>query len=226
MASAQRGARIGDFSIASHAGPVRHGPSAKSAIIRAHSTPAAYRAADVAGCTPRREASVNALLALSRAIDAHERAHRPPRLLAGPRGRADQRRQRDRPQGRSTTSSNAFLEMQWYLFSAVFLLVRRLHAAAQRARAHRHHRRPALARARRPGSTSSARSSSCCRWRSSSCGCRGRCSCDAFTQQRDLDQRRRPHPLAGAAAGAGRLPPADRCRASPSSSSASPSCRA
>ena len=41
-------------------------------------------------------------------------------------------------------SSNAFLEIQWYLFSAIFLLLRRLHAAAQRARAHRRHRRPAV----------------------------------------------------------------------------------
>ena len=46
-------------------------------------------------------------------------------------------------------SSNAWLEIQWYLFSAVFLLLRRLHAAAQRARAHRHRHRAAFARARR-----------------------------------------------------------------------------
>ena len=47
------------------------------------------------------------------------------------------------------TSSNGWLELQWYLFSAVFLLGRGLHPAAQRARPHRrHHRSPVAAQAR------------------------------------------------------------------------------
>ena len=39
-------------------------------------------------------------------------------------------------------SSNAFLEIQWYLFAAVFLLGRRLHAAAPGAREDRRGPRP------------------------------------------------------------------------------------
>ena len=73
-------------------------------------------------------------------------------------------------------SSNAWLEIQWYLFSAVFLF------CAGYTLLHNEHvridvvyRAPVAARAR-PGSTSSARFSSCCRWRSRSCGCPGRCS--------------------------------------------------
>ena len=102
-------------------------------------------------------------------------------------------------------SSNAWLEIQWYLFSVVFLLLRRLHAAAQRARAHRRHLRPAVARARRAGSTSSAPSSSCCRWRSSIMWLSWPVFVDAYQQRRDVDQRRRPDRLARRGSGAGRL---------------------
>ncbi len=106
---------------------------------------------------------MNALLALSRAIDAlNERIGRAVYWLVLvavliSAANAIVRKAFD-------MSTNAFLEMQWYLFSAIFLLCAGLHAAAQRAHPHRRHRRPLLAGARRPGSTSSARSSSCCRW--------------------------------------------------------------
>ena len=110
-------------------------------------------------------------------------------------------------------SSNAWLELQWYLFAAVFLL------CAGYTLLHNEHIRidvvVVAAVARAPGS-----------W------------IDIFGtvffllpmavvhhvavladlhervgQRRDLEQRRRPDPLAGAAAGAGRLLPARRCRA-------------
>ena len=46
-------------------------------------------------------------------------------------------------------SSNSFLEIQWYLFSLIFLFCAGYTLQAQRARAHRHHHRPAVgARAR------------------------------------------------------------------------------
>ena len=71
-------------------------------------------------------------------------------------------------------SSNAWLELQWYLFAAVFLLGRRLYAAAQRACPDRRDHSAICNRARAPGSTCSAPFSFCCRWRSSSWSCRGR----------------------------------------------------
>ena len=61
-------------------------------------------------------------------------------------------------------SSNAMLEVQWYLFSAVFLL-----SAGYVLKRNEHIRIDIIAAgsrtARRTGSTSSASSSSCCRWR-------------------------------------------------------------
>jgi TRAP-type mannitol/chloroaromatic compound transport system permease small subunit len=42
-------------------------------------------------------------------------------------------------------SSNGLLEIQWYLYTLVFLRRRRLYAEEQRARAHRRHRRTAVA---------------------------------------------------------------------------------
>ena len=72
-------------------------------------------------------------------------------------------------------ASNAWLELQWYLFSAVFLL------CAGYTLLHNEHIRidivsSLLRAAPRSGSTSSARCSSCCRWRPTSCGCPGRSS--------------------------------------------------
>jgi TRAP-type mannitol/chloroaromatic compound transport system permease small subunit len=61
-------------------------------------------------------------------------------------------------------SSNAFLEIQWYLFSAIFLfgagytLMRNEHVRIDLIAGR-------LSRAARRGSTSSASFSSCCRWR-------------------------------------------------------------
>ena len=124
---------------------------------------------------------MNALLALSRAIDAHHRARRPRRLLAGAGRRADQRRQR-------RWSASVQLQLERVPRDPVvpvlgdLPVLRRLHAAAQRARAHRHHPGRLVARARRTGSTSSARASSCCRCRSSSCGCPGRCSSTRYAR--------------------------------------------
>ena len=63
--------------------------------------------------------------------------------------------------------------------------------------------------ARRSGSTSSARCSSCCRWRSFIMWLSWPIFMNAWVERRDLEQCRRPDPLAGAAAGAGRLPAAD-----------------
>ncbi len=61
-------------------------------------------------------------------------------------------------------SSNSFLEIQWYLFSAVFL-----GCAGYTLLRNEHVRIDVIAgscrSAHRPGSTSSAPSSSCCRWR-------------------------------------------------------------
>ena len=86
---------------------------------------------------------MNALLALSRAIDAlNERVGRTVYWLVLAAvlisaGNAIVRKLFD-------VSSNAFLEIQWYLFSVDLPVLRRLHAAAQRARAHRRHRGPAV----------------------------------------------------------------------------------
>jgi TRAP-type mannitol/chloroaromatic compound transport system permease small subunit len=61
-------------------------------------------------------------------------------------------------------SSNAFLEIQWYLFSAIFLfgagytLMRNEHVRIDLIAGR-------LSKRRRRGSTSSASFSSCCRWR-------------------------------------------------------------
>ena len=110
-------------------------------------------------------------------------------------------------------SSNAFLEIQWYLFSAIFLfgagytLLRNEHVRIDviagrlsRARAglDRHLRHAVLPAA--DGDPDHV---------AVVAGVR-RC----VRAQRGVDQRRRPDHLAGAAAGAGRLLPADRCRAS------------
>jgi hypothetical protein len=61
-------------------------------------------------------------------------------------------------------SSNAFLEIQWYLFSAIFLF-----GAGYTLMRNEHVRIDLIAgrcrSVRRPGSTSSASFSSCCRWR-------------------------------------------------------------
>ena len=63
-------------------------------------------------------------------------------------------------------SSNAWLEVQWYLFAAIFLL-----GAGYTLLRNEHVRIDVISHAparsaRRSGSTSSASSSSCCRWRS------------------------------------------------------------
>src|SRR5438270_12436574 len=80
------------------------------------------------------------------AVQAHrspERARRACILLAGARDSADQRGQRDRSQGFQ-------LQLQRIARDSVVLLLgdlpvpRRLHAAAQRARAHRRHLEPAV----------------------------------------------------------------------------------
>ena len=59
-------------------------------------------------------------------------------------------------------------------------------------------------------------SSSCCRCRSTSCGLSWPVFMNAWNSGEVSGKRRRPDALAGAAAGAGGLLPADRCRASPS----------
>ena len=112
-------------------------------------------------------------------------------------------------------SSNAFLEIQWYLFSAIFLL------GAGYTLLHNEHVRIDIISGRL-----SARAQNwidvfgivffllpmaiVIMWLSWPLFVR------LVRAQRGLDQRRRPHHLAGAAAGADRLLPADRCRASPS----------
>ena len=112
-------------------------------------------------------------------------------------------------------SSNSFLEIQWYLFSAIFLF------CAGYTLLHNEHVRIDIITGRL-----SPRAQA---WIdifgtlffllpdgdpdhvAVVAGVRRR-----LRAQRSVDQRRRPHHLAGAAAGAGRLLPADRCRASPS----------
>jgi hypothetical protein len=72
-------------------------------------------------------------------------------------------------------SSNALLEIQWYLFSAVFLL-----AAGYVLKRNEHIRIDIIAgrlSARAQNWMSSATWSSSCRSRASRCTCRGRCSC-------------------------------------------------
>ena len=113
---------------------------------------------------------------------------------------------------RSTCSSNACLEIQWYLFSAIFLF------CAGYTLLHNEHVRidviaGRLSRARAErGSTSSARSSSCCRWRSSIMWLSWPVFVDCVRSATRFDQRRRAHHLAGAPAGADRLPAADPAR--------------
>ena len=57
-------------------------------------------------------------------------------------------------------SSNAWLELQWYLFGAVFMLAAAYTLQPERAHPHRHRLRRVLAKARSTGSTFSATSSS------------------------------------------------------------------
>ena len=60
-------------------------------------------------------------------------------------------------------SSNAWLELQWVLFGAVFLHRRVLDAARQRAHPHRHREQPVLAAHAQHHRRRSATPSSCCR---------------------------------------------------------------
>ena len=107
-------------------------------------------------------------------------------------------------------SSNAYLEIQWYLFSRDFPVRRRVRPAAQRACAHRHH----LGTAFRAGAELDRRRSVLVfflfpmafviMWFVVA-------AVHGFVHpQRGVDQRRRPHHLAGASHGADRLLPADR----------------
>ena len=72
------------------------------------------------------------------------------------------------------TSSNAYLEIQWYLFAAVFLLaagytmLRQGHVKIDVVSGPLFQAHPDLDRDHRPGR------SSCCRWSSPSSSCRGR----------------------------------------------------
>ena len=113
-------------------------------------------------------------------------------------------------------SSNAYLEIQWYLFAAVFLLAAG-YTLLQRARAHRR-RSPAACRKRTqiwidiigfvfflcPMCIVIMLASAC------------RSSCKASTSGRDVVQRRRPDPLAGVPAGARSASPCCCCKACPS----------
>ena len=86
-------------------------------------------------------------------------------------------------------SSNAFLEIQWYLFSVIFLF-----GAGYTLLRNEHVRIDIIsgrlsARAQNWIDVVRHRASSCCRWRSSSCGCPGRCS---STPSRATKFRRTP----------------------------------
>ena len=155
------------------------------------------------------------LLLISRAIDAlNERIGRVADL-ARARDGAGERSQRAGALRSSTCSSNAWLEMQWYLFAAVFLL------CAGYTLLHNEHIRidvvcvaalaphPDLDRHLRHALLPAA-DGVVIMWLS------WPIFVDAWVEQRDVQQRRRPDPLAGAAAGSGRLLAAQRCRACPS----------
>ena len=149
---------------------------------------------------------MNALLAFSRAIDGlNARIGRAHDLAGAGRG-ADQRRQRDRPQGVRHELERVPRDAVVPVLGDLPALLA-VHAAAQRAHPHRRRRRAAVEPRRRPGSTSSAPCSSCCRWRSDHVPVVDRVHA-LVEHQRGVDQRRRTRRLAGAAAGAGRLLPA------------------
>jgi TRAP-type mannitol/chloroaromatic compound transport system permease small subunit len=109
------------------------------------------------------EKGMKALLALARRIDALTE-RRPSGHLAGAGRHPDFGGQRA-ARYLLGASSNAWLEIQWYLFGAMFLL------AAGYTLKHNGHVRIDIfynrlsARAARPGSISSAACCSCCRWR-------------------------------------------------------------
>ncbi len=122
-------------------------------------------------------------------------------------------------------SSNALLEIQWYLFSAIFLL-----GASWTLLRNEHIRIDII---------SGRLSSRAQNWidvfgivffllpmARSSCGCRGRCSPWRSTSGEMSSNPRRADPLAGTAAGAGRLLHADAAGPVRTRSSASPSCAA